>query len=539
VKSQNGGNEARQLIERQICGRTTSGAAVGDSCVRQILGWLLLLLLASTFTGPARADPADIAAASRSVVRIVVFPASGDNTPIGHGTGIVVSPNRIITNAHVVSEEEYGGAIRIVVIPSEAGGAMGADVIDRSPRNDLALIGLNDGKRLTPATFYTGPIPDGADVFAIGYPGGVDIAQGLNMDDVMRPQVPVKTKGSISAGRSAKEFETLLHTAAIGSGNSGGPLVDACGRVLGVNSFGTVSNGGDAEFFFAIAQREVANFLRNSGVGFRSVDAECLSRAELNQAEAARAAEEKARIDEENRLNEAARTRSFADARRKAEYDIIESRDNLSMLTVILIFLALGAAGTSWQLLKRDRKDHAKLAGGAGGALVIAALLTWFMRPSFSQVDELTRAALTQTADPATPAKPAAAGKLTCVIDRSRSRITVSDTADVPFEWTADGCVNGRTQYVDDGGIWTRTFVPGNEAQVSIIGFDSRTSTYRVERHLLGAEAMDKARSARNQYDVKTCSAEPEMLEKVATMNSAIRQLLPSQANEVLVYQCE
>jgi serine protease Do len=506
--------------------------------VRFGLSGLFVFLLAILVPSIAQADPADIAAASRSVVRVVVFPASGGDTPIGHGSGIVVAPDRILTNAHVVSEEEYDGAIRVVIVPSDGGEAIAAEVIDRSPRNDLALIALNDGKRLTPATFFSGPVGDGADVFAIGYPGGVDIAQGLNMADVLRPQTPVKTRGNISGGRSAKDFETLLHTAAIGGGNSGGPLVDACGRVLGVNSFGSISDGSDAEFFFAVAQREAVAFLRQNKVNFRNVDSECLSRAELSRAESERAAAEKARIEEENRLAESARTKSVGEARRRAEYDIIESRDNRLMLTVILILLALGAAGTSWQLLERERRDHAKLAGGSAVALVVAAFLTWFTRPGFDEVDTRTRAALSGTADPAAQAKVARAGKMTCVIDRSRSRITVSDTADVPFEWSSNGCVNGRTQYAEDGDQWVRTFVPNNEAQVSIISFQPGSSTYRIERHLLGAEAMQQARSARNQYDVKSCSAEPAMLEKVASMNAAVRQLLPQQPNELLVFNC-
>lgn len=506
--------------------------------VRFGLSGLFILILSLVVPSAARADPEDIAAASRSVVRVVVFPAAAGDTPIGHGSGIVVAPNRVLTNAHVVSEEEYEGAIRVVIVPSDGGEAIAAEVIDRSPRNDLALIALNDGRRLTPATFFSGPVGDGADVFAIGYPGGVDIAQGLNMADVLRPQVPVKTRGNISSGRSAKDFETLLHTAAIGGGNSGGPLVDGCGRVLGVNSFGSLSDGSDAEFFFAVAQREAAAFLRRNNVAFRSVDSECLSRAEMSRAEAEREATEAARLAEENRLAEAARSKSFGEARRQAEYEIIESRDNLSMLTVVLIFLALGAAGTCWQLLERERRDQARLAGGSAAALVIAALLSWYARPSFAQVEELTRARLVNTEDPAAPAKVASEGKLTCVIDRSRSRITVSDTADVPFEWAASGCVNGKTQYASDGARWVRTFVPNNEAQVSIVSFEPARSSYRIERHLLGSEAMQKARAARNQYDVKSCSSDPAMLEKVGAMNAAVRQLLPQQPNELLVFNC-
>ena len=52
------------------------------------------------------------------------------------------------------------------------------------------------------------------------------------------------------------------------------------------------------------------------------------------------------------------------------------------------------------------------------------------------------------------------------------------------------------------------------------------------------AEAMQKARAARNQYDVKSCSSDPAMLEKVGAMNAAVRQLLPQQPNELLAFNC-
>ena len=501
--------------------------------MRLILAFLLLLLPTL-----AHADPADIAAASRSVVRVVVFSEADPGFPIGHGSGVVVAPDLILTNAHVVDEDEFGTRISVAIVPGEGRRTYEAEIVDRSPGNDLALIKLRNGARLTPASFLSGSIEDGSDVFAIGYPGGVDIAQGLAMEDMLRPQVPVKTKGSISGGRSAKDFETLLHTAAIGSGNSGGPLVDACGRVVGINSFGTVSNGGDAEFFFAIANREVRNFLARNKVSMRSVDGPCLSRAELSRAEAERAAAEKARIEAENREAEAARTKTLGEARKDAEYAIIESRENRMLLTIILIVAALGAAGTGWQLLERERKGHAKIAFGVGALLLVAALLAWFTRPGFDQVDERAKAALKDSADPAAKAVVANAGPQICTIDRSRSRVTVSDTKDVKFDWSATGCVNNRTQYAEGSGGWVRTLVPNTEAQVSIITFDPKTSSYRIERHLLGEEAMGKAREARKRFEVQSCSADPAIIDKVAQMNSAVRELLPEQANEVLQYNC-
>jgi serine protease Do len=499
---------------------------------------LILALSLFLFASAAQADPSDIAAVSRSVVRVVVFSEADPGFPIGHGSGVVVAPDMILTNAHVVDEDAFETRIMISIVPSEGGKSYDAEVIDRSPGNDLALIRLRNGARLTPGAFFAGNVDDGSDVFAIGYPGGVDVAQGLNKEDMMRPQVPVKTKGSVSGGRSAKEFETLLHTAAIGSGNSGGPLVDACGRIVGINSFGTVSSDGDAEFFFAIANREVRGFLARNKISARSVDGPCLSRAELSRAEAERSTAEKAKIEAANREAEAARTKTFSEARKDAEYAIIETRENRIMLTILLLLGALGAAGSGWQLFERERQSHGKIAIGLALVMLIAALFAWFTRPGFDQIDERARVALKEVADPAAKVAVAKTGAQICTIDRSRSRVTVSDTADVKFDWSAGGCVNNRTQYVDDSGQWTRTLVPNKAQEVSIIQFDPKTSSYRIERHLLGAEAMDKAREARKLYEVQSCSADPKLLDKIGQMNRAVRELLPPQANEVLQFNC-
>jgi serine protease Do len=488
---------------------------------------------------PARADPNDIAAASRSVVRVLILPADENETvPISHGSGVVVAPGVILTNNHVISEDDFDQPVRYVIVPAEGTATYPADIIDRSPRNDLALLRTRDKTRIAAAGFYTGPVADGLDVFAIGYPGGVDVAQGLTSEDLIRPQTPVKTRGSLSAGRSVKEFETLLHTAPIGGGNSGGPLVDGCGRILGINSFGTISDGSDAEFFFAVAVREVTAFLRKNGVTARTVSGPCLSAAEISQAESKREAAARAKFEAESRDKETAKSSTLGAARRTAEYAIIAERENRMMLTVILLFLALGAAGACWQWQERGKLDVAKLAGGGVAALLIAALMTFLTRPGFDEVDARIKAALKDDPTPAAREVVAKAGKKICTIERERSRITVSDSQDVKFDWAVGGCINNRTQYAENGGNWVRTFVPNNEEQVSIVSFEPDKGAYRIERHLLGAEAMGKARAARNRYEVKGCAAEKAKLNNISQMNSAVRELLPETANEVLQYKC-
>ena len=229
---------------------------------------LIAVAFAALFTAPLRADPADIAAASRSVVRVVLVSDDGGSTElVGHGSGIAVAPDLIVTNAHVVEPAQEMDEIRIGVVPSQGRTGWFAEVVAFSSRNDLALLKLVErGASLPPATLYTGAVADGADIFAIGYPGNVDMAQGLNLAEMMSPTTPVKTRGNVSAGRSSKAFDTILHTAPIGAGNSGGPLLDTCGRVIGVNSFGTMAQDGDSEFYFAVSTREIMRFLNAAKV---------------------------------------------------------------------------------------------------------------------------------------------------------------------------------------------------------------------------------------------------------------------------------
>lgn len=501
------------------------------------------LLLACLFSASAWSDAGDIGAASRSVVRVTVFSSmEGQRTYVGHGSGVVVAPDKIITNAHVAESAQYDESVTFRIVPSEGSVSYEAKLIATLPGKDLALLQLLGGARLTPAALFSGPVPDGADVFAIGYPANVDVALESSEDDIMRPQPPVKTRGTVSAGRSSKSIDSILHTAPIAPGNSGGPLVDACGRVLGINSFGSVADGGGSEFYFAISIRELAAFLRAQNVPYSAATSECRSAAELTRAEAERDAATRAKIEAENRRASEKRASSEGKTRREAEFAVISARENHLALATFLLIIALGAGGTAWQFHERSDRDKFKLAAGISGALTLGAIIVFMIRPSFAQVEERVRAALTEDAlseatNIAAP-KVAKAGKKTCIIQADRSRITVSDTADVAFTWSDNGCVNGRTQYAEDSGRWTRTFVPNNEAQVSVISYAPDTNSYRIERYLLGMDAMAKARAARNQYDVMTCNADQPTREKIENMNKTIREVVPPSPNETLVFEC-
>lgn len=298
----------------------------------------LTLLFAALAAPAALADPADISAASRSVVRVVIIESDGDRANlITHGTGFAVTPNLIVTNAHVVEELRRDDTLIAGVVPAEGRNGFPAKLVAYSPGNDLALLRIEGGGSITPITLFPGAPGDGSEVYAVGYPGNVDLAQGLSMADLVTPQAAVKTRGYLSGGRSSRSFDTLLHTAPLGSGNSGGPLLDSCGRVIGVNSFGTVSdNSTDSAFYFAISMRELSAFLRRANVDAHTSGLPCRSIADLDRAEAERAAGEQARLAAQTAAQADAKQRAMDKARRDAELAILSERDNGMALAALL-----------------------------------------------------------------------------------------------------------------------------------------------------------------------------------------------------------
>lgn len=142
------------------------------------------------------------------------------------GTGVVLSTDgEIVTNAHVVT-----GFKKVSVLVIGESEPRTAAVVATDPNNDLAVVRVDQPKGLTPATFaLAGDVEVGDDVVAIGY--------ALHLDGA-----PSVTRGIVSALGRTLETDTgvldgLIQTdAAISSGNSGGPLVNARGEVVGINT---------------------------------------------------------------------------------------------------------------------------------------------------------------------------------------------------------------------------------------------------------------------------------------------------------------
>ncbi|WEK47598.1 MAG: serine protease [Candidatus Andeanibacterium colombiense] len=515
---------------------------------RHALRLPIILLLALVFIqAPANADPSDIDAAGRGVVRVMIIgQQDGSMYPVSHGTGFAVTPERIVTNAHVVKEARDDDTLSIAIVPSDGGKVVYGKIAAFSERNDLALVETTSPLNLPPLTIAGSEMTDSSPVTAVGYPMNVDRAQGLTLQDIFNATPPVKSRGFLSGQRPSREFDTILHTAPIGKGSSGGPLLDNCGRVIGVNSFGAESDGSDSEFYFAVSNRELLPFLRANGIVAQVNSLPCRSLADLDAQERARA-ERDQMVAMQQQESKATRDAERAEkARREAEFSIIAEREDAMMLCMLLVLSAIG--GGYIVHLERERGEIAKMkvAVAATGIAVIAAAATWALRPDFGEVEDRVaqvlaaedEAARGKTGEIEIPAATPSAGKFVCSVDVERSRITSMATDDVPFSWTAGGCVNGRTQYGLHDSKWSRVLVPNDEASVSVNAYDPDTHEYRVERYLLPHDAMEAVREARARYELPECGTGNGAANTLGSNQAAIFTLLPAQPNERLVYNC-
>jgi S1-C subfamily serine protease len=170
-----------------------------------------------------------------SVVTVVSEIDEGFGMGQGTGTGVVITADgEILTNAHVVD-----GASKVSVLFSDSIDPISAVVLAKDVGNDLALLKI-DATGLTPAVF--------ADPESIGV-GDEVVAVGFALDLDGGPTV---TRGIISALNRTIEngdgaLDGLIQTdAAISSGNSGGPLVNSRGQVVGINTAVFTSTAGTA-----------------------------------------------------------------------------------------------------------------------------------------------------------------------------------------------------------------------------------------------------------------------------------------------------
>lgn len=210
----------------------------------------------------------------------------------GTGSGFFVgkageNPQYIVTNHHVVADflEWNAGQQTYASTSVESGipvkgylyvyfdgsDRVEAQLIGYSETNDLAVLKLVSPTDKRKATTLRVPTEDlvGQSVYAIGYPGAAEEVGAVNQWGLSDSTV---TTGTISRllHESGTVRSLIQLDVVISQGNSGGPLVDAMGNVLGVNTFGTL--GGDREVNYAVNIEEVITLLNGNNIPYEPYD---------------------------------------------------------------------------------------------------------------------------------------------------------------------------------------------------------------------------------------------------------------------------
>jgi serine protease Do len=177
----------------------------------------------------------------RSTVEVL----SGSSGRSGAGTGTILSEGHVITNAHVVQ----GTA---VTVASWEGDRLPAKTLRVDRRRDLALLGVQGLRAPASPLGDSGVLKPGTPVVAVGNPLGFVGAVSSGIVHCVGMAPPMGGQTGIYAD------------VRLAPGNSGGPLADYQGQIVGINTM--IISGGLA---LAIPSRAVQTFLKANKSGFR------------------------------------------------------------------------------------------------------------------------------------------------------------------------------------------------------------------------------------------------------------------------------
>jgi putative serine protease PepD len=201
---------------------------------------LALGLVAESAAAQGLREERRIAVAERLERSTVVVEAGGSR-----GSGFVTGPERhVITNAHLARHARCGR----LEVRFASGPERPARIVHLDRRRDLAVLDVRGEVPAPPLPLGdSDAVQVGQTVLAFGSPFGLD---------------GTLTQGIVSARRDHGGIEDLIQTdAPVNPGNSGGPLVDAKGRLVGVNTAIVPSGSGNHGIAFAVPSSAVRHVL--------------------------------------------------------------------------------------------------------------------------------------------------------------------------------------------------------------------------------------------------------------------------------------
>ncbi|MCW1754168.1 MULTISPECIES: serine protease [Rhizobium] len=258
---------ARPPADTGAAGMSTppSGPASG-----MIAGTSLLPPSPSTLRPPGQANAGSIVdLVERATVLVIARERDGKSST---GTGFFVAPQRILTNRHVVETADRNAIYVTNAALSGVRPVKLQSMTDTSDfgASDFALLDL-DGSGSPQALSVTTSAAKGDNVLAAGFPSVFMETdpqfQALIQGQQSSAPAMVLTQGIVTVFQTSPSGVPLvLHSADISPGNSGGPLIDYCGRVVGVNTFLRTDSDDQMRLNFALKTDSLLDFLKANHV---------------------------------------------------------------------------------------------------------------------------------------------------------------------------------------------------------------------------------------------------------------------------------
>lgn len=251
--------------------------------INRLVGLMIALLTIIVSSTVSFADTVEVNSPSDAINGVVYIRAYYKNSNSGHlwsGTGFAIGdPEKpveyIVTNAHVATDDEISQSeLELRVYFSYAtNDYMIASIYKIDKVRDIAVLKLPEPttKRTALVLCPGDDIRTGESVAVIGYPGYSDSVTNDQKYDLTDVTV---TSGVISKKTTSKERDncSVYQTdAEINYGNSGGPLVNSKGQVVGINTFGKNfkdKNGIQTKLYYAISIDEVIDLAPRDTIGY-------------------------------------------------------------------------------------------------------------------------------------------------------------------------------------------------------------------------------------------------------------------------------
>jgi S1-C subfamily serine protease len=194
------------------------------------------------------------------------------------GTGFFIAPDLVVTNAHVVDapvgqraqvfNKTIGNPVDAVIEATSGFGEMG--------NQDFALLRLQGAT--APTVLKIAPTPGRTQtVVAAGFPG-IIMDTDPNFQALLRGDFSHLPDASTTSGMvthvQKQAAEVVVHSAQIAQGNSGGPLLDRCGRVTGVNTF-VASFRDQSRLNYSLGANSLNDWLKQNNVNVAVDDSAC------------------------------------------------------------------------------------------------------------------------------------------------------------------------------------------------------------------------------------------------------------------------